>query len=372
VTPVLANLGSLPSGANLAGYQLLWGGDQLFSLDVPAALPEPLTVEPRDVVRYDGASYSLEFDGSAHGVPSGTAIDAVTTASDGDLLVSFDTAVSLSGQTFHPEDLVRFDSGGGTFSSFFDGSAAGVAAGLDLDAAYYLVGPDTLLLSFDGSGMLGGVGFDDEDVLEREILAGNWALAVDASASEPAWSPANLSALYAIPAGDTDSDTLSDLAELRTHGTNPADDDTDDDGLDDGEEVGLGTEPTNADTDDDDVCDGGNAVGGICDTAGPDNCPFVMNAGQANSDFLPAGDACQCGDIDGDFRVYPSDLALARAHLVGKAITGDITYCNVVGDYAPEEDGSDCDVADIYALSRYIAGEPVTLGNVCKPYFGGP
>ena len=57
---------------------------------------------------------------------------------------------------------------------------------------------------------------------------------------------------------------------------------------------------------------------------------------------------------------------------MGKAITGDITYCNVVGDYAPAGDGSDCDVADIYALSRYIAGETVTLGNVCKPYFGAP
>ena len=40
--------------------------------------------------------------------------------------------------------------------------------------------------------------------------------------------------------------------------------------------------------------------------------------------------------------------------------------------HAPAGDGSDCDVADIYALSRYIGGETVTLGNVCKPYFGGP
>jgi hypothetical protein len=129
-----------------------------------------------------------------------------------------------------------------------------------------------------------------------------------------------------------------------------------------------------------DECDSGVCISGtpvpdgdgdgFCDTE--DNCPFVYNVGQTNSDFLPAGDACQCGDIDGDSRVYPSDLALARAHLMGKTITGDITYCNVVGDYAPAEDGSDCDVADIYALSRYIAGETVTLGNVCKPYFGGP
>jgi hypothetical protein len=130
------------------------------------------------------------------------------------------------------------------------------------------------------------------------------------------------------------------------------------------------SDPLDADADGDGICDGGGTGGGAC-AAGPDNCPNVDNAGQANSDALPAGDACQCGDIDGDFHVYPADLALARAHLMGKAITGDITYCNVVGDYAPAEDGSDCDVADIYALSRYIGGESVTLGNVCRPYFFG-
>jgi hypothetical protein len=33
---------------------------------------------------------------------------------------------------------------------------------------------------------------------------------------------------------------------------------------------------------------------------------------------------------------------------------------------------SDCDVADITLLTRYIAGESATLGNVCKPYSGSP
>ncbi len=54
------------------------------------------------------------------------------------------------------------------------------------------------------------------------------------------------------------------------------------------------------DSDSDDVCDGGATVPGSCGIAGPDNCPFVSNPGQGNSDSLPAGDGCQCGDIDGD------------------------------------------------------------------------
>jgi hypothetical protein len=173
---------------------------------------------------------------------------------------------------------------------------------------------------------------------------------------------------------DTDDDGLLDGPEVAL-GTDPNETDSDSDGLDDGAEVALGTDPTDPDTDGDGVCDGsGEGFPPLedCMVAGPDNCPFVGNWNQNNSDFLPAGDACQCGDIDGDFRVYPADLALARAHLMGKAITGDITYCNVVGDYAPQQDGRDCDVEDIYVLSRYIAGKSVTLGNLCRPYFFGP
>ena len=52
------------------------------------------------------------------------------------------------------EDLVRFD--GVTFSLFLDGSAAGVAGALDLDAVHHLDPNGHLLLSFDGSGTLGG------------------------------------------------------------------------------------------------------------------------------------------------------------------------------------------------------------------------
>jgi hypothetical protein len=170
---------------------------------------------------------------------------------------------------------------------------------------------------------------------------------------------------------DTDDDGLDDWDEVNVHGTDPNDPDPDEDGLEDPEEIALGTDPYDPDDDDDGVCDGDGTGGGAC-TAGPDNCPFVTNPGQANSDFLPAGDDCQCGDIDGDYHVEFTDLMLAREHLMGKAIAGDITRCNVVGDYAPAGDGSDCDVADITALSRYVGGKSVTLGNVCKPYFEEP
>ena len=52
---------------------------------------------------------------------------------------------------------------------------------------------------------------------------------------------------------------------------------------------------------------------------------------------------------------------------MGKAIAGDITLCNVIGPFDPLEAGADCDVADIFLLRRFVAGEAATLGNECKP-----
>ena len=176
---------------------------------------------------------------------------------------------------------------------------------------------------------------------------------------------------------DPDADGLSNLAE-QAAGTDPNDADTDDDGLDDGVEVSLGTDPNNEDSDGDLVCDGGNQVG-TCTAAGPDNCPFIINFGQANSDAFSAGDACQCGDLNLDNVLDGADALLARQHVVGATIVGtcDLTRCNVIG---PADGGvssdcnaggsSDCNVADVYVLERVAAALPVTLENTCQAYTG--
>ncbi len=194
VVPV--SLGNLPIGVNLTAYHLFENGDQLFSLDGTMALPG-LTAGPEDVVSHDGDTYALEFDGSAEGVSNGAGVDAVATIAGG-LLLSFDTAVTIGADTFQPEDLVRFD--GSQFVLFFDGSAAGVPAGLDLDAAHNL-GSDRIALSFDGDGSLPGVVFADEDVLEYNIVSGAWEITYYGSAEHVAWGDANLDAV-ALPEPD--------------------------------------------------------------------------------------------------------------------------------------------------------------------------
>ena len=101
-----------------------------------------------------------------------------------------------------------------------------------------------------------------------------------------------------------------------------------------------------------------------------DNCPFVPNNPQTNSDSLPGGDACQCGDVTGDGAVTAMDVTRAQENLVGALLGGTFiaTRCNVIG---PSDGGvSDCDIADIFILQRFLAGSPVTVANTCDAYSG--
>ncbi len=75
----------------------------------------------------------------------------------------------------------------------------------------------------------------------------------------------------------------------------------------------------------------------------------------------------QCGDINGDFSIDAADIALARNHLVGKPVAGDISLCNVIGPFDPGEAGADCGVDDVFVLRRLAAGESLAAVNACKP-----
>jgi hypothetical protein len=192
---VAEDLGVLPGAADVTGYHLAGNGDRLFSLDITAALPGPLTAAPGDVVRYDGTTYTLEFDSEAEGIPHGVSTDAVSQTLAGKLLLSFDTTVDLGSFTAEDEDLVEFD--GGSFALVFDGSAAGLDANLDLNGAHDRFA-GFLALSFDSSGQVGGIDFDDEDVLQYDSGAGTWSLLVDYSAVQASAPPVDAHAI-AVP-----------------------------------------------------------------------------------------------------------------------------------------------------------------------------
>lgn len=192
VVPVA--IGAIPANADLSVYHMLDNGNSLLALDVTVELPGGLIAQPRDVVQYSGGVYSIVFDGSAQGIPAGVRLDALGADADGNLLMSFDTTVALSGITADDEDIVEFD--GTDFSLFFDGSAAGIPAGPDLDALHFVPETGRLFLSFDTGGMVGGTVFSDEDLLEHDIVGGGWSLAYDGSAEHGDWVAGDLDAAF--------------------------------------------------------------------------------------------------------------------------------------------------------------------------------
>lgn len=190
----LENIGAIPANADLAVYHALDNGDVLLAFDITIELPGALVATPSDVVRYDGVNYTLEFDGSAQGVPAGTRIDALSAAGDGDLLFSFDTTVALSGLTVADEDVVEFD--GANFSMLFDGSAAGVPEAADVDALHFAPESGDLYVSLDIGGVVDTLAFNDDDLLRHNPGGGTWATAYNGIAEHAAWAAGDLDAAF--------------------------------------------------------------------------------------------------------------------------------------------------------------------------------
>jgi hypothetical protein len=214
---VLENLGSLPDASDVVAVGLAANGDRLFVLDTTTSLAGGVVASPRDVIRFDGASYTKELDGNAAGLSSGVTIDAVSIAPGG-LLLSFDTTVNLSGLVVDDEDLVRWN--GSTFTLALDGSLAGLDGAHDIDAAQDL-GFGAFLVSLDTTGSVGGIVADDEDVLRFDGSV--WSLEFDASAADSDWSAADLDAILVPEPGlgallGGGLGVLGVLARRRRHG----------------------------------------------------------------------------------------------------------------------------------------------------------
>jgi hypothetical protein len=107
---------------------------------------------------------------------------------------------------------------------------------------------------------------------------------------------------------------------------------------------------------------------GVSDTS--DNCPAIANdqrdGGGIGLISTPdgIGDACQCGDLFNDGRVTSSDASALRASLANAAASSDLDLCNVI-DPSPATRGR-CDLSDVVAISRALAGKTPGVSQLCR------
>lgn len=176
------SVGGLPPTSGLAGIHDD-AGTKLFATRQSVTLPGSVFAERRDIASLSGSTYAIAFDGSAAGVPANVAIDGVSRDGSGDVLLSVDTSVEIAGVFAEDADVLRWD--GAAFSLFFDASSVSVPPGLDVDGLHYDVAGDALLLTFDAAATIDGVGIGREDILRYEFGGGGWSIALDASTTEP-------------------------------------------------------------------------------------------------------------------------------------------------------------------------------------------
>ncbi|MGK7912933.1 MAG: AGE family epimerase/isomerase [Synechococcus sp.] len=147
-----------------------------------------------DVLTYDPSTGSWEqfFDGSDVGITADT--NAVHVMDDGSVLLSFESAVTVSGLgTVDDSDIIRFTptstgaNTAGSFELYFDGSDVGLTSGgEDIDSVAFTPNGD-LVIGVTGTFNAGGVSAQDEDLIVFEATSlgantsGNLSLYFDGS-----------------------------------------------------------------------------------------------------------------------------------------------------------------------------------------------
>lgn len=145
-----------------------------------------------DVLKFNGQTWSLYFDGSDVGVGASDLVAFAMLEADS-LLMSFGSAVIVNGISATPQDILRFDATSlgtnttGAFSMYFDGSDVGFDTNAEAIDALSLLGDGRVVVSTTGNPSVPGVTGMDEDILAfmptvlGDGTSGSWSLYFDGS-----------------------------------------------------------------------------------------------------------------------------------------------------------------------------------------------
>jgi hypothetical protein len=194
-TRVRVQIAGLPDSVILRDLHVEANADVLFALDTGVTLAGTYFT-PADVIRYNGTTFSKEFDAALAGVPTGVHCDGVARLGDsGKLLLSFDSVFAVAGTTIRPADVIVY-ANGAFGAKLLDAQALGLADTLNVDAIDTYRTKDYLLVSFDTGGTIGGTTFTSADVVQ--LHRGTWTKRYALSSFSDRWDSANLDGLAAL------------------------------------------------------------------------------------------------------------------------------------------------------------------------------
>ena len=149
-----------------------------------------LTAQRNDIIAFDGSRFSVWLNGNASGL-SGAVLRDFDIISPDEVVVAFQSPVTLAGIAFDDSDLARLSrntSDGFNVSMFFDGSDVGLTTNAEAIDAVTGLADGSWLISTRGSGAVSGVSsFAAEDILRFRptsldtTTAGSWSLYADMS-----------------------------------------------------------------------------------------------------------------------------------------------------------------------------------------------
>jgi len=139
-----------------------------------------------DLVEYNPATgrASLYLDGSSvlYDTRRDEEIDAVHILPNGNIILSTKNSGSIDGLSFGDDDLVEYNPTTGSASLYFDGSTIlyDTPEDEDIDAVHVLSNGN-IILSTRNSGAIGGLNFEDDDLVEYDPTTGIASLLFDGS-----------------------------------------------------------------------------------------------------------------------------------------------------------------------------------------------